>query len=163
MTEFRQPVPAEDEQSHEGGFQKERHETFDRQRSAEDVADIMRVIGPVGAELKFHGDAGGHPHGKIDAEQLAPEFRDVAPDFTACHHIGAFHDGKQEREPERERNEEEVIKSSRRKLESREADWIKVEHCGCSSPNTSQSKSPKSAETRLARRCTFPGPLATSK
>ena len=75
-----QPVPAEEEQADEGGFEEEGHQAFDRERRAEDIADIMRVVGPVGAELELHGDAGGDAHGEVDAEQNTPEHRHVAPD-----------------------------------------------------------------------------------
>ncbi len=109
-------------------FQKERHQAFDRQRRAENIADIMRVIGPVGAELEFHGDAGGNPHGEIDAEQLAPEPGGVAPDFPAGHDIGALHDGEQERQPERERHEQEMVKRRSGELQTRQGDRIEMRH-----------------------------------
>ena len=128
MAELAHAIPAEEEQADEGRFQEERHQAFDRQRRAEDVADIMRVVGPVGAELEFHGDAGGDAHGEVDAEQLAPEPRHVAPDLAAGHHVDALHDGEQERQPERQRHEQEVIKSRHRELKSRQAYRIDMFH-----------------------------------
>ena len=68
MLHLAEPVPSEEEHADERGFQKKGHHAFQRQRRAEHIADIMRVIGPVGAELEFHGDAGGDTHGEIDAE-----------------------------------------------------------------------------------------------
>ena len=128
MAELGQPVPAEEEQADEGRFQKERHQAFDGERRAENVADIVRVVGPVGAELEFHGDAGGDPHGEIDAEQLAPEPRRVAPDLAAGHHIGALHDGEQKRQAERERHEQKVIERGDRELQPRQDDGIEMRH-----------------------------------
>src|SRR5664279_3518894 len=92
------------------------------------VADIVRVIGPVGAKLKFHGDAGRHPHGEVDAEQLAPEPRHVAPDLTARHHVSALHDSEQKRQPERQRHEQKVIESRHRELKARQAYRIDMVH-----------------------------------
>ena len=128
MTELAHAIPAEKEQPDKSGLQEKRHQPFDRQRRAEDVADIMRVVGPVGAELEFHGDAGGHPHGEIDAEQLAPEPRHVAPDLAPGHDVSAFHDGEQERQPERQRHEQKVIERSDRELQPRQTYRIEVLH-----------------------------------
>ena len=92
MLAARQPVPAKEEEADKGGFQKERHQAFNRQRGAENIPDIMRVIGPVGTKLEFHGDAGSHPQREIDTEQLAPETGHVAVDFLLGNDIGGFHD-----------------------------------------------------------------------
>ncbi len=54
-----EPVPAEEEQADEGGLEEERHQPLDGQRRAEDVADVVAVVGPVGTELEFHGQSGG--------------------------------------------------------------------------------------------------------
>ena len=62
------PVPAEKEQTDEGRLEKERHQTLDRQWRAKDIADVVRVVRPVRAELEFQREAGGHPHDEIDAE-----------------------------------------------------------------------------------------------
>ena len=95
------PLPAKKEQAHEGGFQKEGHQSFQSKRGAENIADVVAVIAPVHAELKFHHDAGGDAHGEIDAEQPAPEFRHVTPERTAGEHINRLHDGDQDRQPQR--------------------------------------------------------------
>ena len=126
MLDAGQPVPGEEEQADEGRFEEEGHQPFDRQRRAEHIADIMRVIGPVGAELEFHGDAGGDAHGEIDAEQHAPEFHHVAPDRLAGHHIDGFHDAEQDGKPQRQRHEDEMIKRGNRELQAGKLDDI---HC----------------------------------
>jgi hypothetical protein len=78
-----QLVPAEEEQPDEGRLEEEGHQPFDRQRRAEDVADIVAVVAPVHAELEFHGDAGGDAEHEVDAEQRAPELRHLPPDRAA--------------------------------------------------------------------------------
>ena len=61
-------VPTKEEQSDEGGFQKECHEAFDRQWGTKNIANVMTVIGPVHPKLKLHHNAGGHTHCKIDSK-----------------------------------------------------------------------------------------------
>src|ERR1700681_4060506 len=111
MRQFRQPVPAKEEQPDEGGFEEKGHQTFDSERRAENVTDIVTEIGPVHPKLEFHGDAGRDAHGEIDAEQDAPEFGRLAPDLFAGHDIDALHDSEQNRKAERQGHEEKMIKS----------------------------------------------------
>jgi len=85
MLGFAKPVPAKEEQANHGRFQEEGHQPFDGQGCAKDVSYVMRVIGPVGAELEFQRDAGGDAQCKIDAKELAPEARHVFPDHIARH------------------------------------------------------------------------------
>ena len=126
MLHLAQLVPREEEQPDEGGFEEERHQPFDGQRRAEHVAHIMRVIGPVGAELEFHGDAGGDAHGEVDAEEHAPELHELFPDLAPGHHIDRLHDAKQDGEAQRQRHEEEVIERRQRELQAREFNNIHV-------------------------------------
>ena len=91
-----QTVPAEEKEPDHGGFQEEGHQTFNRKRGAEDVAHVVRVVGPVRAELEFHGDAGGNAQGKVNAEKLAPETGHVFVDLTAGYDVTGFHDHQHE-------------------------------------------------------------------
>ena len=125
---LRQAVPAEEEEPDEGRLQEEGHQPLDGQRRAEDVADVMGVVGPVRAELELHGDAGGHAHGEIDAEQQAPEFGHVAPDRPAGHDVDALHDGEQHREAEGQRHEQEVIHRRQRELQARQLHGDGADH-----------------------------------
>ena len=100
MLHLGEAIPAEEEQADKGRFEEERHQPFDGQRRAEDVADIVAVIGPVGAELELHGQAGGHAQGKVDAEQLAPELDHVLVDLFAGDDIHRLHDRQDKRQPE---------------------------------------------------------------
>src|SRR6266487_4989170 len=69
------------------------------ERRAEHVADVVREVGPVRAELKFHGNSGRDSHRKIDAKQDAPKHRHVAPDAATGHDIDAFHDREEHGKP----------------------------------------------------------------
>ena len=119
MLDARQLVPAEEEQSHEGRLEEKRHEAFDGERCSENIAHIVAVIAPVHAELELHGEAGGDSEHEVDAEQRAPELGHLPPDRPARHHIDGFHDREDDRQPERERDEEEVIHRGHRELQAR--------------------------------------------
>ena len=112
-----QPVPAEEEETHQGRFHEEGHQPLQGQRRSEDVADIVAVVAPVHAELELHHDAGGHTHGKVDTEECAPEPGHVTPDGTSRHHVDRFHDGEQDGQAQRERDEQEVVERCQRKLQ----------------------------------------------
>ncbi len=115
----RQAVPAEEEQADEGRLEEERHQALDGQRRAEDVPDVVRVVGPVGAELELHGQAGGDAEGEVDAEQLAPELDHVLVDLLAGHHVDRLHDRQQERQAEGQWHEQEVIHRGHGELQTR--------------------------------------------
>ena len=119
MLAARHSFPAEKEKPHQRGFEEKGHQPFQRQRCAENIADIMRVIRPVGAELKFHRDACGHAQGKVDAEKFAPKLGHVAVDFLAGHHIHCFHDNQNPRQAQSERHKQEMVHNGNRKLQPR--------------------------------------------
>jgi hypothetical protein len=85
-------LATEEEETNERRLEKEGHQPLDRQRRAEDVTHVVRVIGPVGAELELHRYSGGDAHREIDAEQQPPEFSHSLPDLAPGHHIHGFHD-----------------------------------------------------------------------
>ncbi len=108
MLDLAHALPAEEEQTEQGRLKEERHQRFDRQRRTEDIADVMGVIGPVGAELEFHCQAGGNPQGEVDTEQLAPELGHVTVDGLAGHYIDRLHDRQQKSHTQRQRDKQEV-------------------------------------------------------
>ena len=128
MPDLAQPVPAKKEESDEGRLEEERHQPFDRERCAEDVANVVRVIRPVGAELKFQREPGGHPHHEVDPEELPPEFRHVTIDLLAGHDVDRFHDDENPRQAERQRDEQEVIQRRDGELQPREVDELSGGH-----------------------------------
>ena len=96
MPNLRQPVPAEEKQSNEASLQKERHQAFDRERHAKNVANVVGVIGPVHPELEFHGNTRGDAHREVDAEQQPPVLSHLPPDDASRHDIDALHDRQQD-------------------------------------------------------------------
>ena len=88
----RQAIPAKEKKADEGRFQEEGHQTFDGQRCAENITDVVGVVGPVGSELEFQGDTSGDAQCEVDPVQLAPEAGHVFVDGFAGHYINRFHD-----------------------------------------------------------------------
>ena len=117
MALARQAIPAEEEQADEGRFEEEGHQPLDRERRAEDVADVMRVVGPVGPELELQRDPGGDAEREVDTEELAPETRHVLVDRLAGHDIDALHDDQHPGHAQRERDEQEVVHRRGRELQ----------------------------------------------
>ncbi|MNM96149.1 hypothetical protein D3C81_1086160 [compost metagenome] len=128
-----QAIPAEEEQADEGRLEEERHQALDGQRRAEDVADVVAVVGPVGAELELHGQPGGDAEGEVDAEQLAPELDHVLVDLFAGHHVDRLHDRQQEGQAERQGHEQEVVHRGHGELQTRQVDDGFRDHLGSSS------------------------------
>ncbi|MNX82808.1 hypothetical protein D3C86_1145500 [compost metagenome] len=117
-------VPAEEEETDQGGFQEEGHQPLHRQRGAEDVADVVGVVGPVGTELELQGDTSGDPHDEVDAKQLAPEAGDVLVDHLAGHHVGGLGNHQDPGQPQGEGHKQKVEHRRRAELYSGEADHI---------------------------------------
>ena len=123
-----EPVPAEEEEADERRLEEKRHQALERQRRAEDIADIVREIGPVRAELEFHRDPGGDAHREVDAEELAPELRHVAVDLAPGHHVDRLHDDENPRQAERQRDEQEMVERRDRELQPRQVDDVNGRH-----------------------------------
>ena len=122
------PVPTEEEEADECRLEKERHQPFDRERGSEDISHVMGVVGPVHAELEFHGDAGRDTEREIDAEQQAPKLRHLAPNGPPGHDVDGLHHGDENGEAEREGDEQKVIHRRERELQSRKLDQQGIRH-----------------------------------
>ena len=123
-----QPVPAKEEQSDHGGLQEEGHQALNRQWRPENVPHVVRVVGPVGAELELEGDACGDTQCEVDAKQLAPKARHVFPDHIAGHDIDTLHDHQEPDHAEGEGDEEKVVHGSSRKLQPRQVHQLFRNH-----------------------------------
>ncbi len=80
--------------------------------------------------------SGRDAHREIDAEELPPEPRHVAVDFLARHHVHRFHDDEDPRQPERQRDEQEVVERRRGELQPRQVDDVKARHAELPAPAT---------------------------
>ena len=103
------PLPAEEHDGEEGRLQEEGEDPFDRQGRAEDVTHHPGVVGPVGAELELHDDAGGDPDGEVDAEEGHPELGQLLPALVAGLDVDRLEESDQKGEPQSQRHENPVI------------------------------------------------------
>ena len=83
-------------------FQEKGEDALHRQRLPDDAAGGLREFRPIGAELKFHGDAGDHAEGKVDAENLGPETRGAVVMLVTGAQRQRLQDNHQQRQAHRE-------------------------------------------------------------
>ena len=90
------------------GLEEEGEDAFHGERLADDSSGDARERGPVGAELKLHGDAGDDADDEVDGEDLPPEAGGVLVEGilgTYCHR---FQDDDEQGEAHGELGEEIV-------------------------------------------------------
>src|ERR1700674_2339119 len=92
----------EEKKAEERGLEKKGEDAFHGQRLADYAAGGFGELRPVGAELKFHGDAGDHAEGKTDAENLGPKPRRLIPYFVSAAERDSLEDENQEGQPHSE-------------------------------------------------------------
>ena len=115
-------APAEEHHGDEGRFEEERQNALDGQRRAENVAHEVGVVGPVGPEFEFEDQARGHADGEVDAEQAHPEFGRAEPERVLRADVKGLHDGDEEAQPERQRDEQPVVDGRHGELCARPVD-----------------------------------------
>src|SRR6516225_11284043 len=76
-------VPAEEQQRQKPRLEEKGVDAFNRQRTAEDVADEAGVAGPVSPELKLHRDTRGNADGEDEPKDSRPETRHVDVELFA--------------------------------------------------------------------------------
>ena len=119
---LREPIPAEDPEPEEGRLEHERREALDRERRAEHVADVLRVDRPVHPELELLDEPRRDADREVDQHQRPEEAGQPQPRLVAGAVPARVHDRDKRREPERERDEEEVVERRHRELEPSEID-----------------------------------------
>ena len=118
----RQLVPAEQPQPQERRLQEERAQPLHRQRGAEDVADQPRVRPPVHPELELLHQPGHHADRDVDHQQRAEEPGQPQVLILPGAIPGRLQQRGQERQPDRDRDEEEMIDRRERELNPRQID-----------------------------------------
>ena len=111
-------VPAEEQQRQKPRLEEKGVDAFNRQRTAEDVADEAGIAGPVGPELKFHRDARGNADGEDEPEDSGPETCQINVELFARPQPEALHDDKYQSQPDAHRWEQEVKRRSQGELDS---------------------------------------------
>ena len=120
-------VPAEEHDREEGGLEEEGEDALDGERRAEDIADHPRVVGPVGAELEFQDEPGGHADGEVDTEQLHPELGQPLPLLVAGAHVDGVVKGEDPGEPQGQRHEDPVVHGGQGELAPGPVDHAEVQ------------------------------------
>ena len=120
MHPARQLVPPKDPQAQERRLQEERRQPLHRQRGAEDVADQPRVRPPVHPELELLHQPGHHPHRHADQQQRAEEPGQPQQLRVLVAVPPGLQQRGQERQPDRDRDEEEMIHRRPGELKSRQ-------------------------------------------
>jgi hypothetical protein len=67
---------------------------------------------PIGAELKFHGDAGHHAHDEVNSENARPEACRLVIEFVIAAQRQCLQHNNQRRQAHRQLREE-IVKSNR--------------------------------------------------
>ncbi len=112
-----QLLPAKMPYGKKGGFHEEGNGGLYGQQGPEDIAHVFGVARPVGAKLKFQGDACDNAQREIDEEKLSPEFCVFKPDFVMRPDVFCLHPGNEKRQSQSERNEDKMEKDSYSKLQ----------------------------------------------
>ena len=115
-------VPPEEHDCKERRLHKERQDTFNGERSAENVPDKPGIVAPVSTEFELKDDTRGDTHGKIDSEELHPELGRLFPEFILLRDINTFHYSHDERQAKRQRDKYPVIAGGQGKLGPRPVD-----------------------------------------
>jgi len=124
---LRKFVPTKNPDTQEGRFEEEGQQRFNCQRRSENIAHVARVVGPVHAKLKFHHNTGDHAHGKINQEQLAPEFGHGFIHLLAGTHVLRLHHCHQHRKSQGQRHKEEMVHTRDCKLPLRQRLHVHIE------------------------------------
>jgi hypothetical protein len=89
------------------------------ERGAEDVAHESGVVGPIGPELEFHDDAGGHPHREVDGEYFCPKLGHGFVLGIFRFHVHAFHENQERPEPDGQGGEQIMEHDGQSELKAR--------------------------------------------
>ena len=137
---LRQHVPAEQPQPEERRLEEERGQTLHRQRSAEHVADEARVLRPVHPELELLHQPGHHADRDVDHQQRAEEARQLAHVLVAGAVPLRVQDRDEERQPDRDRHEQEVVDRRGRELQPRQIQLANVHSSSCLPPRSAHAR-----------------------
>ncbi len=120
----REAFLAEEEEAEEGGFEEEGEDAFHGEGLADDSAGAAGELGPVGAELKLHGDAGDDAEDEVDGEDAGPEARGLVVAGVVAGEGDGLEDDDEQRQPHGELGEEIVIGDGERKMDAVEEENV---------------------------------------
>jgi len=95
MTDAAKSFFAIEEETKKTGLQEEGKNAFHGECLANDTAGSLRKLGPICAELKFHGDAGDDAEGEVNPEDFGPEASSAVVVLVAGAEEHSFKDDNQ--------------------------------------------------------------------
>ena len=116
---------AEQHHAEEGGLEEEREQDFVREQRSGDIADLVHVAGPVGAELKGHRQAGHNAHRKAQRENLYPDLVDLQPVRLAAAIVAHAEINQEPGQRNGERREQDVKSDVQPELGACQQQWIR--------------------------------------
>ena len=108
----------EQQDPEERGFQEEREDALEPEGLPDDAAGKGGELGPVGAELKLHRDAGDHAHAEVEREDARPEPRRHRVARLAANQVQRLERDDERGEAHREDGEQIVEHDGERELEA---------------------------------------------
>ena len=111
-------VATEQQHAQEHRLQEESEQRLCGKRGAEDIAYEARVIRPVRAEGELHRDARRHTDGERRGEDLHPEAHRSAVLLVVRAVVLRRENRRDQAQPDRERDEYEVVRNGKRKLDT---------------------------------------------
>src|SRR6185369_2484975 len=106
------------EQSEEGRFHEESEHTFHGQRLSDHASSEAREMRPVGAELKFHGNASDNTDHEVDTKDLRPETRGSIVALVLLPHRHGLEHHDERCQSHGQLREKIVVSDSERKVQS---------------------------------------------
>src|SRR5262249_44509435 len=113
-----QTLFAPDERTDEGAFEKEREHALHCQCLSNHTAAVLGEARPVGPELKLHRNAGHHPHGEIEPEDLGPESRGLVVFLFTRPQGTPLPIHQEPRQAHRQLGEQVVVRDGERELDT---------------------------------------------
>ena len=123
-TRLETPVAAEQIQPQEAGLQEEGKHSFRGEGGTENITHVFGVVGPVGAELELHHNAGGHAHREGQREQLAEKYAHLCPFGTSFFPAQPFGNHQEPGESDGYRGKNKVKSNGQCELNSRRQNRI---------------------------------------
>ena len=114
----------EEEEAKEAGLEEEGEDAFHGERLADDSAGDAGEGGPVGAELKLHGDAGDDADDEVDGEDLSPKAGCVLIEGIFGTYRHRFQDDDEQREAHSELRKEIMEGERKAEMNPMHDKWI---------------------------------------
>ena len=143
---------AEQQHAEEGGLDGEGREALVGEEPALDRPRSPSELGPVGAELELHDDAGHHPEPEGNGKDPQPEVEQFPVDRPRCGDVQRLEEREPCRQPDREGREDDVERDREGELHARQDQGGKI-HRGVTPVRVKGCGRPVRSSTGRCRKC----------